>query len=157
MRLKDRAITDTTVIDSLLTKATTCRLGMCADNVPYVVPMNFAHQGNTVFLHCAKKGKRYDMLKQNPKVCFEIDIDGGPIASAVPQNACKSGYAYQSLIANGKVRFIDDDAEKTSALNLICKKYFHATLPMAAEGVRGTLVLAIDMEELTAKQAGNWA
>mgnify|MGYP001550615326 FL=1 len=157
MRLKDRAITDTTVIDSLLTKATTCRLGMCADNVPYVVPMNFAHQGNTVFLHCAKKGKRYDMLKQNPKVCFEIDIDGGPIASAVPQNACKSGYAYQSLIANGKVRFIDDDAEKTSALNLICKKYFDATLPMAAEGVRGTLVLAIDMEELTAKQAGNWA
>lgn len=156
MRLKDRAITDTTVIDSLLTKATTCRLGMCADNVPYVVPMNFAHQGNTVFLHCAKKGKRYDMLKQNPKVCFEIDIDGGPIASAVPQNACKSGYAYQSLIANGKVRFIDDDAEKISALKLICKKYFDATLPMAAEGVRGTLVLAIDMEELTAKQAGNW-
>ena len=112
MRLKHKAITDTTVIDSLLTKATICRLGICADNVPYVVPMNFAHDGNTLFLHCAKKGKRYNILKQNPNVCFEIDIDGGPIASTAPQNACKSSYAYQSLIAYGKVRFIDDDVEK---------------------------------------------
>jgi len=27
---------------------------------------------------------------------------------------------------------------------------------MAAEAVRGTLVLAIDMEEFSAKQSGNW-
>lgn len=50
----------------------------------------------------------------------------------------------------------DDDAEKTSALNLICKKYFDSAQPMAAEGIRGTLVLAVEMAELTAKQSGNW-
>jgi nitroimidazol reductase NimA-like FMN-containing flavoprotein (pyridoxamine 5'-phosphate oxidase superfamily) len=66
MRLKDRAITDTAVIDLLLAKATTCRLGMCADNVPYVVPMNFAHEGNTVFFTLRQKRQTLRYVEAKP-------------------------------------------------------------------------------------------
>lgn len=156
MRKKDREITSAAAIDKLLSKAPTCRLGMCVENAPYVVPMNFAHNEMTVYVHCAKKGKRYDMLRQNPNVCFEVDIDGGFLPSDMPDNACKSDYAYQSLIGFGKVRVVEDSEEKTKVLDAICQKYFGESMPMKAEAIRGTLVLSIKLEEVTMKQSGSW-
>ena len=58
MRLKNKASTDPALIDALLTRAGSCRLGMCRDNGPCVVPMNSAHEGNTVHLRCAGAGKK---------------------------------------------------------------------------------------------------
>ena len=156
MRLKNKAITDAAVIDALLAKAHCCRLGMCMDNIPYVVPMNYVHEGNTMYLHCAKAGKRYEILQQNPNVCIEVDITDGVIAPRSETNGCSVSFKYQSIIANGKAQTVEDEEEKKRILDLICIKYLGEKVTMPREGIIATLVLAIDMEEISAKASGDW-
>ena len=40
------------------------------DNMPYVLPMNFALEGDTVILHSAQEGRMWETIKKNPQVCI---------------------------------------------------------------------------------------
>jgi len=48
------------------------RLGCHADGETYVVPVNYAYQNNAVYAHSGE-GKKIEMLRANPKVCFQVD------------------------------------------------------------------------------------
>lgn len=58
---------------------------MCVDNIPYIVPLNFEYQENVFYMHCAKEGRKLEMIKENPFVCFEMDQ--GSVKTA--DEACK--------------------------------------------------------------------
>jgi hypothetical protein len=36
--------------------------------------MNFAYHDNCIYLHSAPEGRKIDILKNNDRVCFEVDI-----------------------------------------------------------------------------------
>ena len=74
MRRKDREITDPQEIFNILQRCDTAQLGMCDADAPYVVPVSFgaAMRNGTpvVYFHCAKQGKKLDLLRENPAVCL---------------------------------------------------------------------------------------
>jgi uncharacterized protein len=43
---------------------------MSENDSPYVLPMNFALDGESVILHSAQSGRMWETLKKNPKVCI---------------------------------------------------------------------------------------
>ena len=93
MTKRERQITDPDQILAILDKAKVLHLGLCADNEPYVVPMNYGYvfeDGKLVlYLHSAVRGKKLDMLRQNPRVFFELDCDLMPFEGRVPcQYSC---------------------------------------------------------------------
>jgi nitroimidazol reductase NimA-like FMN-containing flavoprotein (pyridoxamine 5'-phosphate oxidase superfamily) len=55
--------------------ATVCHLGLADGGEPYVVPVNFGYANDCLYFHSAQSGHKIDLLKRNPRVCFEIDTD----------------------------------------------------------------------------------
>ena len=123
MRRNDREITDINEKIKLIEQNKVCRIGFSDNGQPYIVPMNYGFTFESgvlvIYLHCAKEGRKIDILKNNNKVCFEIDddhrlVDGGEIA-------CKYGYSYSSIIGFGKIELINEPGEKTQILNILMK------------------------------------
>ena len=50
-----------------------CSYGVLAmtkpDGTPYAVPVNFAREGNYLYIHCAQAGEKTDCLNHQPQVC----------------------------------------------------------------------------------------
>jgi len=85
MRKKEKEITDKTEIESIILRSSVCRLALSEDNQPYIIPLCFGYEENTLYFHSALEGKKLGILRSNNKVCFEFDSDhrivedrGGP-------------------------------------------------------------------------------
>ena len=122
MTRRERQVTDPAAIQHILDTAQVVHLGLCADNEPYVVPMNYGYtleNGElTLYIHSSCKGKKWEMLRQNPNVFFEMECDLIPFEGDV---ACRYGMAYSSIMGRGQAEFVEDIAEKQLALSAIMK------------------------------------
>ncbi len=121
MRRKEREMNEADT-EQFLRKSKVGRLGVCCNGEPYIVPVLFVYdkEKEEIIFHCAKKGRKTDILKTNPKVCFETDEMSRLVFSKSP---CNSSLLYRSVIAFGEATFINDAEEKADALNLLMKKY----------------------------------
>lgn len=118
MRRKDREITDIRVITSILDMCKTASVAMMDHGVPYVIPLSYGYEMKgdnlVLYFHCAKEGRKIDILKHDNRVCFTIFCEGEPFHAEIP---CNSVYFYSSIIGNGEVEFIENSADKRYALS----------------------------------------
>ncbi len=128
MRRSDREVTDFSNLEQIIQQCDVCRLGLSENNTPYVVPLNFGYEINdgrlTLFFHCAKEGKKLNILQVNPNVCFEMDCRHELVEK---ENACSYSMKYESIIGNGKAEILFNMQEKNKALSKIMEKYTHRT------------------------------
>ncbi len=75
MRRKEKEVKDVKLVESIIEKASVCRLGLSLNNMPYIVPLCFGYQDRCLYFHSAIEGKKISMIKSNNNVCFEVDID----------------------------------------------------------------------------------
>jgi len=124
MRRSDREITDKMEIMNILEKCDVCRLGLAEDNIPYIVPLNYGYEylnGNlTLYFHCAKEGKKLDIISKNPFACFEVDCSHRLIEA---EEACEFTMEYESVIGNGEIHLCTEKSEKMKALKQLMGKY----------------------------------
>lgn len=124
MRRKDREVSGLVELEEIIRRCDVCRLGLAQDNVPYVVPLNFGYElvnGRlTLYFHCAKEGKKLDILKQNPLACFEMDC-GHQLQTGAA--ACDCTMLYESIIGTGTVEQLQNTEEKKLALTKIMEQY----------------------------------
>ena len=102
MRRKDEEISDKSGVDAIIKKARVCKLGMVNGNTPYIVPLCFGYQDNSLYFHSALKGKKIDCLQNNSNICFEFDLIAEPKEAEEP---CAWGMNYQSVVGFGKAAF----------------------------------------------------
>lgn len=118
MRRKDREVSDSKVITEILDMCKTASVAMVDGNVPYVIPLSYGYEikDSTLILyfHCAKEGRKTDILKRDSRVCFTIFNEGKPLYAEKP---CNSGYYFSSIIGNGVVEFIEKSSDKQYALS----------------------------------------
>lgn len=69
MRRKDFDFKDTQIINDFLNQITFGTL-VIADSIPYAVPLSFCYKDSQIYMHGAKAGRKYALLKHNPKVAF---------------------------------------------------------------------------------------
>lgn len=48
------------------------RIGCELDGEMYIVPINYVYEDNAIYAHSGE-GKKIDMLRGNPRVCFQVD------------------------------------------------------------------------------------
>ncbi len=129
--------------------ANVIRIGMCIDNKPYIVPLNFGYDGKSFFIHCAKQGKKIDILKQNPNVWFEITSKQDIIES---QYDCDWTCDYTSVMGSGKAVFLESDEQKRYALSVIMNKFApDKTYGFPDKSVANVCIIKIDIEDITGK------
>ena len=153
MRHKERQITDKQELWQMLQKASHLRLALCDQGKPYIVAMNYGldQESDSLYLHCALKGRKMDILAQNNHVCFQVEevaelIDGG-------KRACKWSMRYKSLVGFGLARVLTDPDEKQKGLSVIMAHYTDKTLEFDDSPVEATAVIKIEITEMAGKKA----
>jgi len=151
MRRKDKEITDRALIDEIIRRSAVIRIAMADNGKPYIVPMCFGYDGSTFFLHCAREGRKIDVLKRNPQVCFELDTDCEVKRSEKP---CSFSMKYRSVMGYGTASFVENTAAKTRALNLIMGQYEAGEFSFPEESLAKIEIIAIHDIEMTGKKSG---
>ncbi|NLG25795.1 MAG: pyridoxamine 5'-phosphate oxidase family protein [Clostridiales bacterium] len=123
MRRADREIADFAEILSILDRCLVMRLAMVDGDLPYLVPLNFGWEAEgealTLYFHSAQAGRKLDILRKNPNVCFEVDLDHRVVEG---RRACEYGFAFASAIGQGVAEMLDDPAEKKRGLDAIMRR-----------------------------------
>lgn len=120
MRRQDREILAHDHLWQILQRADVCRVALCDDQWPYIVPMNFGCWDGKLYFHCASEGMKLDLLHANPNVCFEAEID---VQVAPGENSCNWSVRFQSVIGFGRLSIVTDPAEKRIGLEALLAHY----------------------------------
>jgi nitroimidazol reductase NimA-like FMN-containing flavoprotein (pyridoxamine 5'-phosphate oxidase superfamily) len=151
MRRREKEITDQSVIESILQRATVCRIGLCDRGTPYVVPVNFGYEDHRLYFHSAGEGRKVDVLKENNRVCFEVDID---VELLPAETACQWSVKYLSVIGFGEASFVDDLQEKQEALNIIMEHYAGRSYEYPEQTLAKVAVIKVEIDTMSGKQSG---
>jgi nitroimidazol reductase NimA-like FMN-containing flavoprotein (pyridoxamine 5'-phosphate oxidase superfamily) len=143
---KDRA-----VIESIIRRATVCRIAMSDEGQPYVVPVSFGYEDGALYFHSSAEGKKVDILRKNNAVCVEFDVDQ---AITKAESACKWGVKYRSVIGFGKAFFIEGEEEKRRAMDIVVAHYGGDPQDYPTATLRKTMVVRIEIQNATAKVSG---
>ena len=151
MRRAEKEITNRRELETILSKATICRLGLLDQNIPYIVPLNFGYKNNCLYFHSAPEGKKIDLIRKKNNVSFEVDIDHGITNTGIP---CNWSLTYKSIIGQGKARLLEDSAQKQEALNIIIDHYAPGTTyEFTEKNLRKVLIIKIDITHMTGKKS----
>ncbi|MBW2091054.1 MAG: pyridoxamine 5'-phosphate oxidase family protein [Deltaproteobacteria bacterium] len=151
MRKKDQEIKDKDTIESIINRATICRIAVSDENVPYIIPVSFGYKDNCLYIHSAPEGKKITILKKNNQICFEVDTDYELLKA---DKACFFSMKYQSVIGFGKAFFIEDLEKKKAALDIIVKHYSEKSFEYPENIIEYVTVIKIEIDSMTGKQSG---
>lgn len=153
MTRREREVTDMKEITRILEESKIVHIGLCDGDQPYVLPMNYGYvleDGELIlYLHGAKEGYKYDVIRKNPKVSFEMECDVVPFEGRI---ACQYGTTYASIIGKGRAIIIDDVEEKIKALSILMKTQTGKDFTFDEKLVSIVNVIKITASEYTAKK-----
>jgi nitroimidazol reductase NimA-like FMN-containing flavoprotein (pyridoxamine 5'-phosphate oxidase superfamily) len=117
LRRKEKEIKNKDEIIEILKNTKYLTIAMCEDNIPYLVTLTHGYDSkkNVIYFHCAKEGKKIDILRKNNIVWGQAIIDNGYVHG-------KCDHLYATTQFKGTVTFIDDIDEKKHALQTMIKQ-----------------------------------
>jgi len=153
IRRKDKAVTDIREMREILRTAQYVTLAMCLNDEPYLVSLSHGYdeERNCIYFHCAKEGKKIDILKANNLVWGQALVDHGYV-----QGACDHLYATTQF--RGRVTFAEDIEEKEHALRLMIESLDDnpeeiIEKQLAPESIQRAKIGRIDIDHLSGKKA----
>jgi uncharacterized protein len=154
MRRKDKEITDSNILHDIIHGSHICRIAMIDGNQPYMVPLNYGFSGNALYFHSAAGGRKYEVLKKNNRVCFEIEFLSEIIKDEIP---CEWTSKYRSVIGYGTIDFITGPDEKKKGLDIIMAHHGRKGQNVYKDNLLDAIVvLRLNIQEMTGKQSGDW-
>lgn len=151
--MRTHSIHDRTEIDNILKQCKTCWVAMSENDVPYVLPMNFAMDGDRVILHSAQQGRMWETIKKNPKVCINW-ILGEDLAWQDEQVACSYRVKSKSVLVEGTAEIIEDFEEKARIVRQFMTQYSELPFKFNEPAIRNVGILLVPITKLSAKEFG---
>ncbi|WP_308620878.1 pyridoxamine 5'-phosphate oxidase family protein [uncultured Desulfovibrio sp.] len=146
MRRKDRERTDDGFFDALFSAAEVLFLAFRNGDFPYCLPVNFAREGDHLYIHCAPEGLKLDCARRDDRVAFSCAAD-------IVIDRERSSTYYSSLCGTGRAVIVDAMEEKRHALDRIGERYAaRCPRPTPEATARRVTILRIDIRTLTGKQ-----
>ncbi len=154
MRRHDKQITDELIIQQILEKSDLCRLGFVENGEAYIVPVNYAYADGIIYIHSAHNGRKMDIIRQNNRVSFEMELHHEIIKSTI---ACGWTEKYRSVMGRGTITIAGDNTSKKHGLDLIMRKYGADFELVYDEKILARMtILKLQIESVTGKQSGDW-
>jgi len=151
-QLREKAAYDRETVHDILDSAMLAHVAFVEDGQPVVVPMLFGREGETIFLHGARKARVIRLLEGTGKACLNVThVDGLVFA----RSAFNSSMNYRSATVFGPARLVEGEQEKLHALRVITEctmpgRWAELRDPLVNE-VKMTGVIAVDIEAASAK------
>lgn len=153
-QLREKAVYDRESVHAVLDRAPVAAVGFIQDGAPVVVPMIYGREGETLFLHGARKARVIRLLEQTETVCINVTLVDGLVFA---RSAFNSSMNYRSATVFGKPQLINDRAAKLHATRVISEhtmpgRWAELRDPLERE-IKMTGVIALDIESASAKIA----
>jgi nitroimidazol reductase NimA-like FMN-containing flavoprotein (pyridoxamine 5'-phosphate oxidase superfamily) len=120
------------------------RLGCIVNGEPYVVPINYHLEGDSLYSH-SLPGLKISSLRENPRACVQVD-------------EVESDLRWRSAIAFGKYEEITKPNERADVLTKVLARFPLLTPVESAIAIDGArqevIVFRINIERLTGVSEG---
>ena len=120
------------------------------DGYPYGVPISYVYHDSVLYFHGNRTGHKIDAIRNCEKASFCVIEKDQVIPSELTTY-------YRSVIAFGKVRILEEEAEKRKALLFLAGKYAPGSDEFSKAYVEKqlarTCVIECSVEHMTGKQA----
>lgn len=149
-RMKSHQLTERQ-IESLLLEENVGRLAtLNLNGFPYVTPVHFVYFKRKIYIHGLIKGQKINNIKNDRKVCFEVDKMEKFLLSELP---CDVNTEYSSVIILGEAKILSNEDEKIEALKKIVKKYTPSLVggEFPKKILKATSVIEVSVIECTGK------
>jgi nitroimidazol reductase NimA-like FMN-containing flavoprotein (pyridoxamine 5'-phosphate oxidase superfamily) len=122
---------------ALLAESRIGRLGCIDDGNPYVVPVSYILDSDSIYVH-SLIGRKIRAMRENPRVCFQVD----QVA-----DDCR----WRSAIAFGTYQEVTNEQERNWAGRMLLSRFPHLT-PVESvpvhDGQSSVIVFRIRIEEV---------
>ena len=151
MRRKKQELSQSECI-AILERGTSGVLAVLGDDgFPYAVPLSYVCDEGRLLFHCAPAGHKLDAIERCAKASFCV-VDKDDVVAA------EYTTYFRSVIAFGRTRILEDEAEKQAAIWLLAEKYCPGDSPEhRQEAIRreagGLCLVSLSIEHMTGKQA----
>jgi len=141
--------------EAVLRQEETGTLCLSRDGQPYAVPVSYAYLDGEILFHSKSSGRKLDILRANPRVCFAVSRHPDRTRPHRPEGGCS--FRYESVLCLGKARVIEDPRERLEKLKAF-KDFFYRRLgidpskdPVTEKAAASTACVVIAIEEMTGK------
>jgi len=150
-RLPDRGRHDRETVNAILDAALIAHVAYEKDGEPAVLPTAHWRTGDTLYIHGHSKNAMLHAARGKPiSICVTL-LDGLVLA----RSGFHHSINYRSVVIYGTARDITDPNEKMAALKVFTDKIapgrWDEIRPPNAQELKATMVLAIPIEEASAK------
>jgi nitroimidazol reductase NimA-like FMN-containing flavoprotein (pyridoxamine 5'-phosphate oxidase superfamily) len=151
-QLREKAAYDRDTVHAILESALVASAGFVQDGNAVVVPMIYGREGETIYLHGARKARIIRLLEQTEQVCLNVTLVDGIVFA---RSTFNSSMNYRSATVFGTPRLVDDRDGKLHGMRVISEH----TMPGRWDEVRDSLekeikmtgVIAVDIDTASAK------
>jgi len=147
-----RGVYDRAAIDAILDEGLVCHVGFVAGGHPVVIPMAYARDEDSLFLHGAPGSRLLRTLADGAPVVVTVTLlDGLVLARSTFHHSMN----YRSVVAFGRARLVENADARAAALStlvehLVPGRSAVARGPSPSE-LAATAVIRVTIEEASAK------
>ncbi len=115
-QLRELGNYDQAVVHRILDDGLVAHVAFIQDGLPVVVPMIYGREGETLFLHGARKARIIRLLEETEQACVNVTLLDGIV---VARSTFNSSMNYRSATIFGSPRFVKDRDEKLHGMKII--------------------------------------
>lgn len=151
-RAPARAVYDRDAIDAILDEALVAHLGFAVDGQPFVIPTLHARVGDAVYVHGSAASRALRTLTAGAPACLTVTLVDGIVLA---RSAFHHSLNYRSVVVLGAARAVVGADERLRALEAFAERLvpgrWGEVRPPSAQELKGTAVLALTLDEASAK------
>ncbi len=138
--------------DAILDEGLVCHVAFNIEGQPFMIPTGYCRVNNTLYLHGSVGSHFFMQMAKGIPVCVSVTLlDGLVLARSVFNHSMN----YRSVVAFGKTRLVDTDAERWLAAERFTEhvmpgRWADARQPDASD-MKKTMFIAVEIEEASVK------
>lgn len=154
-QLRQKGAYDKETVHSVLDAGLVAAVAFVQDGAPVVVPMLYGREGETIFLHGARKARVIRLLEQTEQASLNVTLLD---ALVLARSAFNSSMNYRSVTVFGTPTFVAARAAKLHAMHVIAEhtmpgRWADLRAPLEKE-IKMTGIIALSIEHASAKISG---
>jgi nitroimidazol reductase NimA-like FMN-containing flavoprotein (pyridoxamine 5'-phosphate oxidase superfamily) len=151
-RLPERAAYDRETTHAILDEGLVAHVGIATDDGPVVIPMLYGRDGDRLLLHGSPASRLLRGGAKGTDLCVTVTLVDGLVLA---RSAFHHSMNYRSVVVFGTATPIADLGERRAALDVLVDRLVPGrradARPPSEKELRGTLVLALPLDECSVK------
>lgn len=154
-RLPKRGLYDRVSVHAILDEGLICHVAFVHAGQPVVIPTSYGRDGDVLFLHGSVASRMRRTLADGVDLSVAVTLLDGLVLA---RSAFNHSMNYRSVVVFGRARLVEEPAAKLAALHCLSEHLvpgrWEATRPPTERELKGTSVLALPLDEASAKVRG---